>query len=190
MSQDHQSTAEAKSLLGRPGRRAALAAAALTLGMGAVSLATVPAAQAAPTAASTQAGIVHAAAVQASAGPCSVTALKPYFSGRFTLSGKKIVVYPIRVTCTRGGVNVHLQQKLMEADTGPDETQRNWFTPPNTPLHFSSAGTKTVYTEYRLNNLDWIGAEEVYHNVRFRVSSNGVFSPWRSVESPERSISA
>jgi hypothetical protein len=162
-----------------------MAAAALTLGMGAVSLASVPAAQAAPTAASTQ-----AASVQASAGPCSVTALKPYFSGRFTTSGKKIVVYPIRVTCTRGGVNVHLQQKLMEADTGPDETQRNWFTPAGTPLHFSTAGTKTVYTEYRLSNLDWIGAEEVYHSVRFRVSSNGVFSPWRSVESPERSISA
>jgi hypothetical protein len=187
MSQDHQSTAEAKS---RPGRRAAMAAAALTLGMGAVSLATVPAAQAAPAAASTQAGIVHATAVQASAGPCTVKALKPYFSGRFTLSGKKIVIYPIRVTCTRGNVNVHLQQKLMEADTGPDETQRNWFTPSGSPLHFSTPGTKTIYTEYRLSNLDWIGAEEVYHNVKFRVSSNGVFSTWHGVESPELSISA
>lgn len=194
MSHDHYSTAEAKSGLGRPRRRAAMAAAGLALGMGALSLAAVPAAQAAPTGPAAQAaptGVgAQAAAVQTTVGPCTVTALQPYFSGRFTVSGKKIVVYPIGVKCTRGGVKVHIQQKLMEADPGTDETQRGWATVPGSPVPFPAAGTKTLKPEYRLTNLDWFGNEEVYHVVRFRVESNGVFSPWFTVQSPERSISA
>lgn len=187
MSHDHHSTAEAKSRLGRPRRTVAMAAAALTLGMGALSLAAVPAAQAAP------AGIgAQAAAVQATAVPCTVTALKPYFSGKFTVSGKKLVVYPIGIKCTKGGVKVHIQQKLMEADPGTDETQRGWATVPGSPVPFHAAGTKTLKPEYRLTNMDWFGNEEVYHVVRFRVESigTGVFTPWFTVQSPERSISA
>ncbi|WP_140416336.1 hypothetical protein [Arthrobacter globiformis] len=166
---------------------------ALTVGIGALFLAAAPAAQAAPAAAthaaSTSVG-AQTAAVQASAGPVTVTALKPYFSGKFTVSGKKLMVYPISIKSIKGGVKVHIQQKLMEADPGADETQRGWRTPQGTPLYFFTAGTKTIKTEYRLTNMDWFGNEEVYHVVRFRVESNGVFSPWITVQSPERSVSA
>lgn len=194
MSHANKPTAEVKSRQGRPRRTAAMTGAALTLGIGALFLTSAPAAQAAPTGPTAQAvnsGLgAQLSSTQASVGPCSVTAVRPYFSGKFTVSGKKLVVYPISVKCARGDVRVHVQQKLMEADPGSDETQRGWATPPGTPLRFFTAGTKTVNTEYRLTNWDWFGNEEVYHVVRFRVESQGVFSPWITVESPERSISA
>jgi hypothetical protein len=194
MSHDHKPTAEVNPRQSRRRRTAAMTGAALSLGIGALFLTSAPAAQAAPTGPTAQAvtsGLgAQISASQASAGPCSVTAMRPYFSGKFTVSGKKLVVYPISVKCTRGDVRVHIQQKLMEADPGSDETQRGWATPSGTPLRFISSGTKTVNTEYRLTNWDWFGNEEVYHVVRFRVESNGVFSPWVTVQSPERSISA
>lgn len=194
MSYDPQPPAAPKPRDSRARRTAALTGTALSLGAGVLFLAAAPAAQAAPAAATTQAASTglgaQVASVQASAGPVTVTALKPYFSGKFTVSGKKLMVYPISVKSIKGGIKVHIQQKLMEADPGPDETQRGWRTPQGTPVYFFAAGTKTINTEYRLTNMDWFGNEEVYHVVRFRVESNGVFSPWITVQSPERSVSA
>lgn len=175
MSHNNPSTAGPQERASRPRRTTAMAAAALSLGMGALSLVAAPAAQ---------------AATSATVGPCTVTAERPYHNGKFSVSGKKMVVYPIRVSCKTGGVQVQIQQKLMEADPGTDETQLNWFTPSGTPLFFSNAGTRTVNSEYRLTNWDKFGNEEVYHTVRFRVVSNFVPSQWVTVTSPERSISA
>lgn len=176
MSHNHPSTAEAHSQPAQPRRKAAMAAVALSLGMGALSLAAAPAAQAA------QSG---------TAGPCTVTAERPYANGHLTVSGKKIVVYPIRVRCTVAGIKVRMEQKLMEADPGSDTTQKNWFTPEGTPLSFTRAGTQTVNTEYRLTATDWWGGPaDVYHQVKFRAESNGVASSWVTVESAEREIYA
>lgn len=155
-----------------------MAAATLSLSFGALSV-MAPAAQAAPS---------------ATVGPCTVTAEKPYHQGH-TPSGKKIVKYPISVKCTKGGVQVILKQRMMEQDGGwfnSDDTQWGWHTPAGTPLKFSVPGLKKVdpTPEYRLTRTvdDFWSPEEVYHQVKFSVSSNGVTSREVTVTSPVTQI--
>lgn len=164
----------------RTTRTAAIAAAALSLGMAALPLATAPAAS---------------AAASATLGPCTVTAERPYFTGH-TVSGKKLIAYPISANCTRSDVKVIMKQIILEDD--PDvwpngnDVQKDWYTPAGTPLNFSTPGTKKVtpVPVYRLTRTwdDYGGAEEVFHRVKFWVTSNGVTAGPKVVTSANRSI--
>jgi len=166
----------------RSTRAAAVAAAALALGMAALPLATAPAAS---------------AAASATLGPCTVTAERPYFTGH-TVSGKKLIAYPISAKCIRGGVDVLMQQIILEddPDVWPNENdvQKGWYKPLGTPLRFWSPGTKKVtpVPVYRLTSTwdDLGGAEEVFHRVKFSVRSisTGLTEGPKTVSSANRSI--
>jgi hypothetical protein len=126
----------------------------------------------------------------ATAPPCAVTAAMPYASGESSSSGKKLIIYPIKVSCWETGATVHLRQKLMEADNPPnlDDIQKNWFDPVPGPLA-SKVGTQTLNTKHPLRDMDGIGKSEVYHVVKFRVvDRHGVSSKVITVSSLERSI--
>lgn len=162
----------------RATRRAGIAAAALSLGMAALPLATAPAAN---------------AAESATVGPCTVTAGKPYFTGH-TVSGKKLIAYPISAKCTKGDVRVIMRQILQEDDDWFNDVQKDWHTPLGTPLEFSAPETKRVnpVPVYRLTRTwdDYWSAEEVFHRVTFQVQSisTGVTSGSKTVTSRNTSI--
>ena len=181
---NHTSSAKTHSRHSRGRRIASMAAATLSLSMGALSVM----AAAAPAAQAGNAPFPQSATAK----PCTVTALKPFATGVTTPSGKKLVRYPVHVDCKAGGLKVKMEQRLMEEDKpGSDDGQRPGYTKiPGTPLQFSKAGSKTMYDDYRLTRTEWWeGAEEVYHKVRFQVvSDNGVSSDWIYVQSPIRQI--
>ena len=112
------------------------------------------------------------AAANTSSG-CTVTPLKPIFAG-FNSSGVKLVDYRISVTCTAGRT-VSIDQQRYEEDPWPNGDDFLGST------QFNTSGVTTLSNVRTLVNGE-IGDEEVYHNVRFRVSSNGVTSPWTSYQ--------
>jgi hypothetical protein len=172
MSPHHTPTPSKQSIPGRARRSTAIAATAFALAVGATSIAAAPA----------------QAASSGVAPPCAVSAERPYHNGEFTVSGKKQIVYPIKVSCWETGVKVHLSQKLMESDEWPngDDVQRGWR---NAGTVSSTVGTQTVNTVYRLANMDDVGKSEVYHMVKFRVvDRHGNSSKEITVSSAERSI--
>ena len=135
-------------------------------------------------AAATAALLPVAAASSASASTtssgCTVTPLKPIFAG-FNSSGVKLVNYRITVSCLSNRT-VSIDQRRYEEDgfLNPDDFLGS------TP--FSTSGVRTLSNVRTLVNTEG-GNEEVYHKVRFRVSSGGVTSPWTSYEkSPVLSI--
>lgn len=148
----------------RATRKAGVAAAALSLGMAALPLATAPAAN---------------AAELASVGPCTVTAAKPYFVRIDPLTSRKVAAYPISANCTSGDVTVSIKQIIQEDDGyfwDPNDVLKSWYTPAGTPLSFSESGKKWVTPTLVLPSTgDGDGSpEEVFHRVEFKVSSNGV----------------
>jgi hypothetical protein len=178
----HQPTNTDGTKATRATRRAGIAAAILSLGMAALPLAMAPAAN---------------AATSGRLGPCTVTAEKPYFTGTHTLSGKKLIAYPISATCNRGNVDVIMKQIIQEDDwSTPNDVQKDWYIPTQNrkPLHFSAPGTKKVapVPVYRLTSSwdDFGTAEEVFHRVKFWVSSNGVTQGPITVTSRNTSIHA
>ena len=104
---------------------------------------------------------------------CTVTPLKPVFAG-FNSSGVKLVNYRISVSCTSNRT-VSIEQEHWEEDPWPNGDDF---------LGSSSFTTSGVTTLSNVRTLvdGEIGDEEVYHKIRFRVSSNGVTSPWTSWE--------
>lgn len=112
------------------------------------------------------------AAANTSSG-CTVTPLKPIFAG-FNSSGVKLVNYRISVSCTSGRT-VSIDQQRYEEDPWPNGDDFLGST------SFSTSGVTTLSNVRTLVDGE-LGDEEVYHNVRFRVSSNGVTSPWTSYQ--------
>lgn len=165
----------------RATRKAGIAAAALSLGMAALPLATAPAAN---------------AATSGTLGPCTVTAGKPYFNRLDPLTSKKWIYYPISANCTSGGVEVHMQQIIQEDDPdnwfNSNDVLKNWYTPTRDgkALHFSAPGKKWVTPTLLLTSTgDEDGtAEEVFHRVKFWVTSNGVTAGPKTVTSRNFSI--
>jgi hypothetical protein len=137
-----------------------------------------------PLALTTAAGAVLAAAVlagspayAATSGGCTVTPLTPTFAG-FNSSGVKQVNYAVRISCAADR-SVQVLQRRYEEDGAPnpdDLTGSVSFT-----RSFSETKTITVRIVRSLPDTE-NGNEEVYHAVRFRVTSNGVTSPWTSFE--------
>jgi hypothetical protein len=183
MSPNHTPVPAKPPTPGRARRSKAMAAATLALVLGTGTLAAAAPAQAASTAVTP---------------PCAVTAEKPFHNNTSTVSGKKNIVYRIKVSCWEEGAKVQLRQRLMEADEGfwpfnnADDVQRNWFDPVPGALA-SKVGTQNVDTVHRLVNLDdalGLAKAEVYHNVKFRVvDRHGNASEWITVTSAQRSIS-
>lgn len=131
---------------------AALAAAAASI--------VLPIAMASPASAATSSG-------------CTVTPLKPIFAG-FNSSGVKLVNYRVAVDCAAGRT-VSITQQRYEEDgfLNPDDYlgTTSWTT----------SGTRVLNNVRTLVNTE-SGDEEVYHKVQFRVTSNGVTSPWTSYQ--------
>ncbi|MBK8469426.1 MAG: hypothetical protein WAR57_07285 [Candidatus Phosphoribacter sp.] len=116
---------------------------------------------------------VASPASAATSSGCTVTPLKPIFAG-FNSSGVKLVNYRISVSCTPNRT-VSIDQQRYEEDDWPNGDDFLGSTA------FSTSGVRTLSNVRTLVNGE-LGNEEVYHNVRFRVSSNGVTSPWTSYQ--------
>jgi hypothetical protein len=182
MSSNTSSKAVRSSRFGRSRLAAAVAACALSVGMGAVSVAAAPAANAGN----------PAFPQSRTVGPCTVTAETPK-AVREDSAGHTVVRYRATVNCTAGGLRVKMEQRLMERDDpGRDDEQRPGYTVmPGTPLNFREPGVKRPFDDFRLVRSDLFeGAnEEVYHKVRFQlVSDNGIKSDWFYVQSHWKSI--
>jgi hypothetical protein len=108
---------------------------------------------------------------------CTVTPLKPIFDG-FNSSGVKMVKFKVSVSCS-GNRSIEIQQNRYEEDgfLNPDDgLGSSTFN-----RVFGPAGGVTFYSRRTLPNTE-SGNEEIYHKVRFRVTSGGVTSPWTSWE--------
>ena len=138
-----------------------------------IALVTLAAAAVAPIA-------MAGSASAATSSGCTVTPLKPIFAG-FNSSGVKLVNYRISVSCTSNRT-VSIQQRRYEEDgfLNPDDFLG--------ATSFNTSGVRTLHNRRTLVDTE-SGNEEVYQKVRFRVTSNGVTSPWTSYEkSPVLSI--
>jgi hypothetical protein len=128
--------------------------------------------------------LAAAPAQAATSSGCTVTPLKPVFAG-FNSSGVKVVRYKVSISCS-GDRSVTVQQLRYEDDKSPDADDNlgsSTFT-----RSFDGAGSITVNIQRALPNTEG-GNEEIYQRVRFRVSSNGVTSPFTSWQnSPVLSI--
>lgn len=115
---------------------------------------------------------------------CTVTSAdKPVFSGHNDV-GVKRFNYQVSVTCY-GDRSIRFEQRVYEQDPGTDQRRASRTTGWQ---HYtgSSAATSKKTWNYRVNlaNTDGDGSEEIYHQVRIQVRSNGnhpvtsEWSPW------------
>lgn len=114
---------------------------------------------------------------------CTIKPLLPKFVGHYP-SGYKKVDYRISVQCNKGR-KVLIQQRRYEQDNGPFG-QDDFTGASSWNRSYLSAGTSgdIIHSYARLpNDADGHdGKSEVYHKVRFRVSSGGVQGQWTSWE--------
>lgn len=89
------------------------------------------------------------------------------------------------VTCDAGRT-IEVEQHVHEADSINADDH---ITTSNRSRYFATADSVTMWLENSLPDTE-IGDEEMYQHVSFRVSSNGVTSPWTAWEdSPEQQFS-
>ncbi len=133
---------------------------------------------------------VHASTTSAG---CTVNPIRPIYSGLDTPAGVSRVDYKIKVRCN-GGRSVEIQQFRMEEDQMPrdndwiDEVTGNDVHPQD----FSSgAQTRMLTVRAPLPKTAGDGpVEEVYHKVRFRVTTAAGTTAWTPFElSAVRAIS-
>lgn len=115
---------------------------------------------------------------------CTVSPLRPVFD-HFNSAGVKVIRYNMTVTCDAGRT-IEIEQHVHEADTINADDH---ITTSNRSRYFATADSVTMWLENSLPDTE-IGDEEMYQHVSFRVSSNGVTSPWTAWEdSPEQQFS-
>ncbi len=124
-------------------------------------------------------------ATQTKAG-CSATALRPIYV-RTNPAGKKVIDYRIRVTCDANR-RIIIGQRFWEDDSalrgGNDRIAKDEVHRP----YFSTKRTIILHA-YRVLVDTERGEEEVFHDFKFRVRSNGVTSPQSGLEkSPNLTI--
>lgn len=117
------------------------------------------------------------ASAATTSGGCTLTPLTPVFDG-FTSAGVKIVKFPVKITCAANRTVTVLQSRW-ENDAYPDPDDNLGSV--TFSRSFTDARTITVSSRRTLPNTE-NGNEEIYQRVRFRVTSNGVTSPWTSGE--------
>lgn len=129
---------------------------------------------AAAAAAALSVAVASPASAATTSNGCTVAPLKPVFAG-FNSSGVKLVNYRISVNCLPGRTAL-IEQERYEQDPFPNPDD------PTGNNRFSASNVVTIPVIRPLPDTE-IGAEEIYHQVRFRVTSNGVTSPPTAFES-------
>lgn len=115
---------------------------------------------------------------------CTVSPLRPVFD-HFNASGVKVIRYNMTVSCDAGRT-IEIEQHVHEADSINADDH---ITTSNRSRYFATTDTVTMWLENSLPDTE-IGDEEMYQHVSFRVTSNGVTSPWTAWEdSPEQQFS-
>ena len=115
---------------------------------------------------------------------CTVSPLRPVFD-HFNASGVKVIRYNMTVSCDAGRT-IEIEQHVHEADSINADDH---ITTSNRSRYFATTDSVTMWLENSLPDTE-IGDEEMYQHVSFRVTSNGVTSPWTDWEdSPEQQFS-
>jgi hypothetical protein len=126
---------------------------------------------------------------------CTITPLAPEFRGTFTAANVPYVYYPYEVSCigSATGLSVEVETQTWEADlvgragdvdadgvNSPDEDR---IGSASSTRGFGAGGGSTV-VDVRgvLPHTDTDFDEEVYHSVRFRVTSGPVTGGWTTRE--------
>ena len=100
---------------------------------------------------------------------CTINPLTPTFAG-FNSSGTKLINYRVSVSCSAGRT-AEVTQERWESDSWPNPDDHLGTTT------FNTSGVTTLNNVRTLVDGE-LGNEEVYQKIRFRVTSNGVTSPW------------
>ena len=126
------------------------------------------------------AGPAHAA----SSNGCTITPLKPTISPLLDPQGRKVSIYPLRITCS-GSRRVEVtNQRAWEQDNGKvgdaggNDAIGAWhWVWVNTT---ATGWTKTFSPTLAVNSWDSDATVELFHNARFRVctANSGVCGPW------------
>jgi hypothetical protein len=120
-----------------------------------------------------------------SRGGCTVAPVRPAATNQVDANGVRIVDYAVRVLCN-GGRSVEVQQFRLEEDTLPRDIDAIDEITGNTlrTLDFTGGpGLRTAHVRESLPNTPGDGAvEEVYHKVRFRVTTPAGTTAWTPFE--------
>ena len=128
--------------------------------------------------------VVGTAQASTTSSGCTVSPLRPVFD-HFNASGVKVIRYNMTVSCDAGRT-IEIEQHVHEADSINADDH---ITTSNRSRYFATTDTVTMWLENSLPDTE-IGDEEMYQRVSFRVTSNGVTSPWTAWEdSPEQQFS-
>jgi hypothetical protein len=110
---------------------------------------------------------------------CSAKAYRPVFS-HHNNAGTKVFNYKVSITC-KGDRQVRFEQKAWERDSGPDELRAErrtgWITWGTDVFGLLEPTTKTFNYKLALHDTE-SGDEEIYHQIKIQVRSNGVNSSW------------
>ncbi|PID97087.1 MAG: hypothetical protein CSA84_01685 [Actinomycetales bacterium] len=121
-------------------------------------------------------GLASASASTTSHG-CTVTPLQPYYHHTNAV-GNKVIRYDVVVTCNTGR-SISLERHVHERDNWPNPDDH--ISTSSDTRYFASPATVTMSQMLALPDTE-IGKEEMYQQVRFRVGSGGVVSPWTAWE--------
>lgn len=130
------------------------------------------------------AGISSAQASTSSSG-CTVSPLRPYYVYH-NAAGVKVIRYDVTVSCDADRT-IELERHVHEQDGGLNNDDH--IATSNHDRYFPSTSSVTMWAEVSLPDTE-LGDEEMYQQVKFRVTSNGVTSPWTAWElSPTQQFS-
>ena len=124
---------------------------------------------------------------------CTVTPQAPYFAGTYIAGNVPEVYYPYDLVCvpSPAAMSVEVKTETWEQDlfgragdvdaNGVDNADEDYIGQAitNTSLG-SNGGARTVLVKGVLPHTDTDGNEEIWHQVKFRVTSGLVTSPWTS----------
>lgn len=115
---------------------------------------------------------------------CVVVPLRPYYAGEATGSGKKVVRYPIDVDCD-GFRWIEIEQRFLERDiTSKGVPVYSEFTARN--FYLKDTGwfgiDEVIVAKKVLPYQDGNGDDEVLHEVRIRIWTNGAAHNWSGWE--------
>jgi hypothetical protein len=126
---------------------------------------------------------------------CTVTPKAPYFAGTYTAGNVPEVYYPYDLTClaSNAAMSVEVKTETWESDlagragdvdaNGVDNADDEYIGQATSNTNFGSpGGSRTVLIKGVLPHTDTDSNEEVYHKVKFRVTSGLVTGGWTNFE--------
>jgi hypothetical protein len=125
---------------------------------------------------------------------CTLSALPPEFRQTYTTQNVPYVYYPYSISCVAspGGVSVEVSTETWEQDllnrpgdvdaNGVDNADEDRIGSATSSRSFGAAGGVIPKVDIRgvLPHTDTDSNEEPWHQIRFRVTSGAVTSPWSS----------